>query len=330
MPSEIDVRVGLPIPTGGLLDYVKHHNIPALASANAFYKHRVDGPGGFRKLPAGLYAGANVALDSAGFVALSRYRTYPWTLEAYIELAASQPWAWYASADMCVEPEIAADEYTVQMRIAGTVWNYFKLCSLANERGIAEPVPVLQGWTAKHYQWCADQMGLTQGGSQQPKLIGIGSMCRRHLNGPLGIVAIVEALDAILPSGVKFHLFGVKSAGLSALAGHPRLASIDSCAWDFGLRMDLPVGRTMDVRTAALHAWYLQQRVAMHTPSTRYIRLPPGSAVAAPLLDQTDGLAEMVMSGDVTYEDALWLGMNSPEGWRRAELRNSVQMLEAA
>jgi hypothetical protein len=40
--------------------------------------------------------------------------------------------------------------------------------------------------------------------------VGLGSVCRRHLHAPDGIVAIVRALDEIMPAGVQLHLFGVK------------------------------------------------------------------------------------------------------------------------
>lgn len=49
----------------------------------------------------------DVALDSAGFVAWAHYGDFPWTVEQYVALAASRPWAWWASMDACCEPEVA-------------------------------------------------------------------------------------------------------------------------------------------------------------------------------------------------------------------------------
>lgn len=314
MSPEIDIRVGLPLPKGGLLDYARKHNLPALVSANAFFRHNANGPGAFKLPSPGQFDGCNVALDSAGYVAMARYRSYPWTLEDYVDLAASAPWAWYASADYCVEPQVADSEFAVQMRLAGTVRNYLRLCSLADDRGIKRPMAVIQGWEAHHYVWCAEQMGLTTGSDVVP-MIGVGSMCRRHLNGPSGIVAIVEVLDRILPTPVTFHLFGVKSDGLKALAGHPRLASIDSCAWDFGLRMSVPVGRTMDLRQTAMHAWYLRQRAALYSEPVRMRASSVDALLAEPFVDVTHGWADLVMSGDLEYDDAARRNQYDPECW---------------
>lgn len=314
MSPQIDIRVGLPLPKGGLLDYARKHKLPALVSANAFFRHKADGPGSFKLPSPGQFDGCNVALDSAGYVAMARYRSYPWTLEDYIELAAAAPWAWWASADYCVEPQVASSEFDVQMRLAGTVRNYLRLCVLAEERGITQPLPVIQGWKASHYAWCADQMGLTSG-SNAVQLIGVGSMCRRHLNGTSGIAAIVEVLDRVLPPGCQLHLFGVKSDGLKALAGHPRLRSIDSCAWDFGLRMSVPVGRTMDLRQTAMHAWYLRQRAALHSQPSRLSATQVDALLAAPLVDVTHGWADLVMDGALEYDDAARRDQLDPDFW---------------
>lgn len=157
-------------------------------------------------------------------------------------------------------------------------------------------------------------MGLTSGSNAVP-LIGVGSMCRRHLNGTSGIAAIVEVLDRVLPPGCKLHLFGVKSDGLKALAGHPRLRSIDSCAWDFGLRMSVPVGRTMDLRQTAMHAWYLRQRAALHSQPSRLSATQVDALLADPLVDVTHGWADLVMDGALEYDDAARRDQLDPDFW---------------
>ena len=49
-------------------------------------------------------------------------------------------------------------------------------------------------------------------------MVGVGSVCRRHLHGPDGLIAIMGALDRVLPSGTVVHLFGAKGNALPALA----------------------------------------------------------------------------------------------------------------
>jgi hypothetical protein len=61
-------------------------------------------------------------------------------------------------------------------------------------------------------------------------------MCRRHLKGPAGAVAVIQRLDQLLPRHVRLHLFGVKGPVLQALHGSPRIASVDSMAWDSAAR----------------------------------------------------------------------------------------------
>lgn len=54
-------------------------------------------------------------------------------------------------------------------------------------------------------------------------------------------------------------MFGVKSTAMSALAHHPRLASVDSMAWDFAARCDRRTGRDMDFRIQHMHRWAQSQ-----------------------------------------------------------------------
>ncbi len=117
-------------------------------------------------------------------------------------------------------------------------------------------MPVLQGWKPDDYLDCANRMGAL------PALIGIGSVCRRQISGPDGLGAIIEALDAALPSGVRFHLFGVKGAALAELGPCDRIASIDSMAWDFDARYTRNGGpSTLEHRAECLVRWY-QRAVA--------------------------------------------------------------------
>jgi hypothetical protein len=73
---------------------------------------------------------------------------------------------------------------------------------------------------------------------------------------------VVRALDRVLPAGVRLHLFGVKSDGLAELSAHPRVASVDSCAWDFRARVmarEAGISNTVEHRLSALHVWMEKQ-----------------------------------------------------------------------
>jgi hypothetical protein len=117
-------------------------------------------------------------------------------------------------------------------------------------------MPILQGWTPDEYVTCAQWLPLVE----WPELVGIGSVCRRQVGGSDGILAILEAVDAILPSHTSVHLFGVKSTVLELISHHPRVASVDSMAWDVQARVARRTGRDMEFRIAHMDAWTTKQR----------------------------------------------------------------------
>lgn len=62
-------------------------------------------------------------------------------------------------------------------------------------------------------------------------LVGIGSMCRRHVAGPNGVIQVLKALgSAFAGTATRFHLLSLKSQGIQHAALHPRVASCDSQA----------------------------------------------------------------------------------------------------
>lgn len=221
----------------------------ALISANALYNR-----GKFRALRPGAFGGhSDIALDSAGFVAMVRYGGYRWSVDDYVTLAASFPWAWWASMDFCCEPEIASDRVTVASRITYTVEHLDACREAASRLGATAPMPVLQGWEPADYLDCAARM------PDLPNLVGVGSVCRRDMRGPAGLIAILRALDATLPAHVRLHLFGVKGTAIAALVGHPRVASVDSMAWDYAFRRESKPPRTVTRRIDAMRAWWQRQ-----------------------------------------------------------------------
>lgn len=310
------VRVGIPLRGGRLLAAARERGYPVLFSANAFalhYGNTHTRAGEFRRfaLPdPEQFAGIDAALDSAGFVAAVHYGDYRWTIDQYLDLVQAHPWTFWASMDYCCEPEIAHDRALRLLRIAGTTSNYFECAAAAQRRALSAPMPVLQGYRPSEYALCAEWMPL----SVWPALIGIGSMCRRPLHGPNGIFEVLHFLDSLLPSHVRFHLFGVKSEALSALARHTRVASTDSMAWDFRSRASRRTGRDMDYRTACMHEWVSRQRDQLG-------RLSRGAGVQGSLLDPclfggftsneevliesvARAHAELVAAGETTYASA--------------------------
>lgn len=224
-----------------------------MVSANAF---RVCGGDTFRPPSTKLFSGASVALDSAGFVAMCRYGGFPWKVADYVRLAASYPWDWYSQMDLCCEPAISTDRSEVRRRQDETVRLLGECRREAESLGIGPPMPVLQGWRPTDYLRCVEAMG------DLPALVGVGSVCRRHLSGPSGLLAVVNRLDRELPKGVYLHLFGVKGSAIAKLAGHERIHSVDSMAWDFRARfLALESDRAKDIplRIESMRSWYRRQ-----------------------------------------------------------------------
>lgn len=255
------IRLGIP---GGFTTLGAHaHSLgaPILISANAF-----NSGGGLRVPKRDLFGAADHALDSAGFVAQMLYGGYPWSCDAYGELVAAIKPTWWAARDYCCEPEIASSPEIVRERIERTVASLVECMEMAVRRGLQPPMPVLQGWAADDYQRCADLMG------ELPEFVGLGSVCRRKLSGAAGLLAIIEHLDRRLPKGVRLHLFGVKGQAIEILAGHPRIKSVDSMAWDSQARKlqlmerrasgqrKLPRGRAKAIRLAEMTRWWGRQR----------------------------------------------------------------------
>src|SRR5215475_6358564 len=89
------IRVGIPVSFQYFSGVCREIGAPILISANVMRRR----DGSFRRPRREMFSGCDVALDSAGFVAMVRYKGYPWSREEYIALAKSYPWAWYASRD---------------------------------------------------------------------------------------------------------------------------------------------------------------------------------------------------------------------------------------
>jgi len=202
------------------------------------------------------------------------------------------PWAWWSAPDFCCEAEIAPDSGEVQARIAATVAAYGETLAelerwrCEGETGVPDPLPILQGRTPEDYASCAEALAevidethpctCPTGASEDcgaswhrahaglPDLVGLGSVCRRPLHGPEGLLAVLDALHEALPEHTRLHLFGVKTAALQHLGRYgDRMVSVDSVAWDRAARWDaLKAGVSNDLqhRAGALRRWFQAQQ----------------------------------------------------------------------
>lgn len=314
----INVILGLPhLNEGPILQRARALGRTALISANAL--SRWSERRGWREW-AGWRLGQlqnaqglpGLCLDSAGFVAAARYGGFPWSLADYVSLAAAYPFQWWASADYCVEAEIAHDRDAVIDRLARTIRANRDCRILGEDAGIADRLmPVIQGRRPSDYERCIDALW----GSIRPgALIGVGSMCRRDIHGPEGLIAVIDHLDQILPRGVCLHAFGVKGTALPYLLPFShRIASIDSQAYGVGARREaLRTGISKTDRMVADHMeqWLAGQRRRL---AGRPRRLPQQrSAVADPLpIDPWEAaiaqarieIRELIESGDLDHDE---------------------------
>lgn len=263
---ELTVRVGLCQPSGSIASAMEARGLPVLVSANAFFDHRARC---FREIPVQL-ADLDVALDSAGFVALSRYKRFPWSVRQYVHFAFNKGFSWWSAMDACCEPEISADRSTILNRVRATAdllrvcqIEYVRLLDLIPEGrdSTGFPMPILQGWLPEDYERSAALTDFELGG-KWPEMVGVGSVCRRRLSGPDGLWRVLERLDTILPPQVKLHLFGVKGRAIEFLRDYPRVVSIDSMAFEFQARMDAMKSReakTVLKRVACMDQWIDRQ-----------------------------------------------------------------------
>jgi hypothetical protein len=241
------IRIGLPTSFRRLGAAARALGAPVLVSANAFWR-------GGRFIKRDGVEGLDLAVDSAGFVAMRHYGGYRWSIPEYVAFVARIRPTWWSAPDYCCEPEIARDREAVRARIALTVDRLEVARFAAFLQNLPPPLPVLQGRDPEDYVRCAEKM------APLPRLVGVGSTCRRTR---AEIIAIIQLLDRELPRHVGLHLFGVKGSAIAALAGHPRVASVDSMAWDFAARREKIRDNTrftLDYRIGHMQRWYRAQQ----------------------------------------------------------------------
>jgi hypothetical protein len=279
------VRVGIPHSGGKLAFHAFNEEYAGMVSASAFWNPKT---GRFRIPEATDLTEIDFALDSAGFTATKLFQSkgrqkgiagiYPWTMEQYVELASFSGAAWMAQPDLCCEPEVASDQNAIDYRIraAATLLEHMlrfvyewqnqlaKTMSIdAIQNAIRIPVPVAQGWSLDDYRRSIDLMLAVwerwMPWIAAPALIGLGSVCRRHLTDPRhGLFAILEGLEGRIPPGSRMHLFGVKGSCLGRVKMYDWVASVDSMSYDFGARVkarQAGMSNTIAHRAGEMNRW---------------------------------------------------------------------------
>lgn len=320
----IEVIIGLPhLNEGPILQRARALERPALISANGL--SRWSDTRGWREWAGwrlGQLANARglsaLCLDSAGFVAAVRYGGFPWSLADYVSLAAAYPFRWWASADYCVEAEIARDREEVIDRLSRTIRANRDCRMLGEDLGIADRLmPVIQGRRPTDYERCIDALwrSVTPGAT-----IGVGSMCRRSIHGPEGLIAVVDHLDQVLPAGVRLHLFGVKGTALPFLLPYQhRIASIDSQAYGISARRaaySAGLSKTDGVVADHLEQWLLAQQRRLRAPARRLPQevqmgpdTPPVDPWEAAISQARTEIRDLIESGDLDHDEltAMWV-----------------------
>ncbi|HEX7854988.1 MAG TPA: hypothetical protein VF503_14965 [Sphingobium sp.] len=334
MPLEI--IIGLPhLNNGPILERARALQQTALISANGLSRWSTSR--GWREWTgwrlaqlSNAHGLAGLCLDSAGFVAASRYGGFPWTIADYVALAAAHPFRWWASADYCVEHEIARDRAEVIDRISRTIRANRDCRLLADDYGIASSLmPVIQGRRPDDYDRCLDALWPS---IRPGALIGVGSMCRREIHGPEGLIAVTDHLDRILPTGVRLHLFGVKGTALPFLLPYgPRIASIDSQAYGISARrtaLRRGVAKTDRLVADHMESWIDAQNARL---AERPQQLPQGLPPPAdpPVSDPWEQaiaqaraeIRDLIESGDLEHDEltAPWI-----EQWAADIYRHSL------
>lgn len=279
-------RLGLPDTRADYVDAARSMGAPILLSASAFTR-RWPEEDRARDLPHPGFRltnretilerlkGVDYALDSAGYVIQSHWGGYIWQIEQHVRLAGAYPWTWWAAPDVCCEPEVAANREEVWARIALTIGLYRRACDEADRQNVRHPMPVLQGYAWEDYLRCYERLAPPDDAS----IIGIGSMCRRHLKGENGLEQVLDRLGRELPKNMKVHLFGIKSTAMAAIAyTHPFVASVDSQAWGVSLRRNHPTGRTNAISVEYMRRFYETQTrhigEATHASSQIMLSIP--------------------------------------------------------
>ena len=305
--------LGLPhVMRGPLIDAARALNAPVLISANALSIWKKDASDipvwqGFSTRNLHHLDGLEAYLDSVGFVAASRYRGFAWTVDQYLDLGSAYPWRWFASMDLCVEPEIARNRDLVLDRISGTVDLNRACIRGARERGILNRLmPVLQGWMPEDYVRCLERMPDLSGFP----IVGVGSMCRRHLHGPQGILQVIDTRPRIAWDTHPAPPLRAHRGRRGRAPPASRVATVDSQAYGTKAR-EAGISKTNRFLAQVMTEWYLKQIEALqtlagenrHPPALLDLRMPPPlSPFEARLHRAREQMRELLEAGEIDWQ----------------------------
>jgi hypothetical protein len=281
----LTIRAGIPHRGGKLAFHAFEKGYPTMVSAQAFW----DSSRKQFKLPSATdLHETDFALDSAGFTAMAQFKSkgkqngiagvFPWTYSQYLELASELNPSWFSQPDMCCEQEIAGTQDEIDYRVNATAtmlegvlqMTYAWQSEISRSSGSRvaaclqkPPVPVIQGYRVSDYLRSLELMLAVwrrwEPWLAPPRLIGVGSVCRRDLHHPEhGLFAILAALERHVPHGSRLHLFGVKGAAIGRLKMFECISGIDSMAFDLASRINAHkqgVSNTLQYRIGHMTDW---------------------------------------------------------------------------
>jgi hypothetical protein len=185
------------------------------------------------------------ARDSGGFTQLQLFGSWDdvpaplFVQEARVDCEEVGKPDFIAPRDWMCEPIVIAGGKVNGVRFVGTrlsvrthqintVNDLLELRTLAPDLPI---IPVLQGWTLDEYLRCWDYYDMAGIVLEREPIVGIGSVCRRQATKEAAAIFERLAIEGLMG---RMHGFGVKRAGLPAVAGY--LRSADTQAGSFGAR----------------------------------------------------------------------------------------------
>jgi hypothetical protein len=185
-----------------------------------------------------LPSGLRLAADCGGFVATKKWGDYRYTPQQYVDWLFTFMPEWAATMDYCCEDEVTGGKPGIvrlrQQRTTEMAYHFWQRYKFAPWAW----VPTVQGWNVEDYrEHAADlralilEMKTFYEAMGNPHFrVGIGTLCNRADNEMIS--KVVHAVRDALPSGIQFHLWGVKLRALQSL-NLPDLMSVDSAAWAF-------------------------------------------------------------------------------------------------
>lgn len=176
----------------------------------------------------------NLFVDSGGYSELQHNGGYQSPDRAYLDYVEEHAPERYVLRDYPCDPDLLWRlGRSVSDHQRRTTEHSRELLEAHEKRDIeAEPVAVLQGWTAEQYITHLDEL---RDAGILTSYVALGSLCRRHDSA--AVAQIIQRVREALASEHRLHAFGVKTSVLQVPGVLDALDSADSTAYDFRTRM---------------------------------------------------------------------------------------------